>query len=130
MLSTVTPRSLLLALLVIGCSKDPPAPPAPAPPASAPPPSPGNAADPCVDIRKRFDAALATRTDACATAADCGCYNPVGGPHLGCGGVTDAPTVAKLAAIEREFHARSCAWTHNCAAWACTPSCVNKRCTR
>jgi hypothetical protein len=133
-ITTVTARTLLLVLLLAGCSNDPPTarePGAAALPATAPPraTAAGDAPDVCAGIRRRFDAALAARTDSCSTAADCGCYNPVGGPHLGCGGVTDTATVAKLAEIEQEFHARRCAWTHNCAAWTCAPACVNKRCT-
>jgi hypothetical protein len=62
----------------------------------------------CADIRARFNAAHAARTDVCKSDGDCGCFNPVGGPQLGCGGVTDAATVAKLSVIEAEFHAASC----------------------
>jgi len=125
----VSPRTLLLVLLTIGlgCSNDPPA---ARESGGAKPAAPAGSADACAEIRRRFDAALATRTDACATDADCGCYNPVAGPHLGCGGVTDAATVARLAAIQQEFHAKQCAWTHNCAAWACAPKCVSKRCSQ
>jgi hypothetical protein len=123
----VLPRTMLLVLLAVGCAKEAPPAPTSAPPAPAT--APAGATDACVDIRGRFDAALAKRTDACSTAADCGCYNPVGGPHLGCGGVADAATVARLAAIEQELHARRCAWTHSCAASACAPRCVGGRCT-
>lgn len=122
----MTSRSLLLILLAVGCSSE--APPAATATATAPPPP--AATDACADIRRRFDAALGKRTDACSTAADCGCFNPVGGPHLGCGGVTDAATVAGLAAIEKDFHAQRCAWTHSCAAWACAPRCIDQRCTQ
>jgi hypothetical protein len=131
----VTARTLLLILLLGSCSGDPPAARDPGGGGSATtvPPrvtAPADAADACAEIRRRFDAALATRTDRCGTAADCGCYNPVGGPLLGCGGVADAATVAKLAEIEKEFHARRCAWTHQCGPWACAPQCVNQRCTQ
>lgn len=86
--------------------------------------------DPCADIRARFNAVHAARTDTCKSAGDCACFNPVGGPQLGCGGVTDATTAKKLAAIEAEFHAASCPWTHNCGPWKCEPQCVAGRCTR
>ena len=129
----VTARTLILVLLVVGCSSDPPAAPKTGGSGSVTATSPGtpapaDAADACAEVRRRFDAALATRTDGCSTAADCGCYNPVGGPHLVCGGVTVAATVAKLTEIEKEFHAGRCAWTHQCGPWACAPKCVNQRC--
>jgi hypothetical protein len=133
----MTVRTLLLVLLVVGCSSEPPAAPKSGgrgsatvtPPETTAPADAADAGDACAEIRRRFDAALATRTDRCSTAADCGCYNPVGGQHLGCGGVSDAATVAKLAEIEKEFHARRCTWTHQCGPWACAPQCVNQRCT-
>jgi hypothetical protein len=92
-------------------------------------PAPSAPPDRCADIRARFRATYAARTDACTTDSDCGCWAPVGGPEMHCGGVTDATTAAKLADIEREFHAASCAWTHQCAAWACRPRCVASRCS-
>jgi hypothetical protein len=95
-------------------------------PAAATTPASANA---CADIRARFNAAHAKRTDTCSADSDCACFNPVGGPQLGCGGVTDAATSKKLGAIEAEFHAASCPWTHNCAAWACAPKCVAGRCS-
>lgn len=101
---------------------------------STPPQGSGSAppkaepADPCDAIRGRFNATHAARKDTCTTDTDCACYNPVGGPQLGCGGVTDAATAAKLAEIEKEFHAARCAWTHQCGARVCTPKCNAGRC--
>lgn len=97
-------------------------------PATREPPSAagGNA---CADIRARFNAEHAKRTDACSANSDCGCFDPVGGPALGCGGVTDSATSKKLDAIEAEFHAASCPWTHQCAASVCAPKCVAGRCS-
>jgi hypothetical protein len=86
------------------------------------------AVTPCASIRARFNEAHAKRTDTCSTNSDCACFNPVGGPQLGCGGVTDAATSKKLDAIEAEFHAASCPWTHQCPASACMPKCVSGRC--
>jgi hypothetical protein len=132
--------SLVVAVVfLIACGSETkpgaPAPVAPPPAGSAappatPPPATADAADPCPAIRARFAAALAARTDACKTDGDCACYNPVGGDDEGCGGVTDAPTAKQLETIEAEFHAASCRFTHNCAAWQCAPKCKAGRCGR
>lgn len=125
----------LLAALVLGCSSERPPAPHPAPVAPAPAITAPRVdaagtpdADACVAIRARFAQVLAARTDRCDTDADCACYNPVGGPDEGCGGVTDATTARALAAIEVEFHAAKCPWTHNCGAWGCAPTCDQHRC--
>ncbi len=111
-------------------------PPAPSPPGStSPPPAPvsppaATAAappDPCADIRSRFAAELAKRSDKCTTAADCRCYGAEGG---GCGGVTDSATAERLAPISKEFHDAKCRYTAECAAWACAPKCQNGLCRR
>ena len=103
--------------------------PTPAAPTSTTPAGPSTS-DTCAAIRARFNAVHAARTDDCVSDADCGCFNPVGGPHLGCSGVTDVATANKLQDIQREFHAASCPWTHNCAAQLCAPKCRSGRCSR
>ena len=117
----------IVAAFVVACSSKSP-PPSPAPVGSGSSAGSAVATDPCVAIRARFAAALATRTDTCTTAADCVCYNPVGGSDEGCGGVTDAGTGAKLAALQKEFDTAACHYTHNCAAWSCVPVCTAGRC--
>jgi hypothetical protein len=82
----------------------------------------------CNEIRARFDARLERATNACSSDADCGCYNPVGGEKLGCGGVTDVAAARELASIEKEFHAVPCEWTHQCGSQVCTPKCESGRC--
>jgi hypothetical protein len=126
----VAVRVIVVVALAACSSKGQPAPdPMPAPVVLDATPAP-KPVDACADIRARFTAMYATRTDTCTTAADCGCYNPVGGPEMGCGGVTDATTVAKLGAIQQEFHAAGCQFTHDCAAWQCDPKCTAGRCSR
>lgn len=129
----------LLVLLACACGREQVAPvepsPSPAPPAPEPTPAPTVAApapsaapaDPCQEIRDRFNAELAKRTDQCKTASDCACHGAEGG---GCGGVTDGATAARLAPISKEFHDTKCRYTVQCAPWACEPRCQNGRCTR
>jgi hypothetical protein len=118
---------LVVALLVGACGPEPdPRTSHPvAEPSAAAPASPF--ADRCEPPRARFRAASVAATGACATDAECGCFNPVV-DEAGCGGVTDATTAAALAAIERDFHAASCPWPHQCAPWACEPTCRAGRC--
>lgn len=128
-----------LVLLACACGREQVAPvepsPSPAPPAPEPTPAPTVAAtapsaapaDPCQEIRDRFNAELAKRTDQCKTASDCACHGAEGG---GCGGVTDGATAARLAPISKEFHDTRCRYTVQCAPWACEPRCQNGRCTR
>lgn len=117
-------QNVLLIVWVLGCDTSSAGGPATAGSGS------GSVSARCEDIRSRFRATLAKRTDACKTAADCGCYNPVGGPDEGCGGVTDNATIAKLDVLQREFEKVPCAWTHQCGAWACAPRCDAGRCMR
>jgi hypothetical protein len=120
------------ASLALGCAGDRAATPRDEPAQRAEPAAPRDEPaaqdvpppdDRCAAIRARFTAVHAERTDTCKQDADCACFNPVGGPALGCGGVTDAKTGAELAAIEREFHAASCEWTHQCGPSRCDPQC-------
>jgi hypothetical protein len=107
----------------------PASPPAPAPsPATTPAAPPADAGDArCADIRARFNAELAKRTDRCSAAADCACYGAEGG---GCGGVTDRATADRVRPISEEFHAAKCRYQVHCAPWACEPKCQNGRCVR
>jgi hypothetical protein len=103
-----------------------------APPTAASTPAPvadgaTGGTDRCADIRARFNAELAKKSDACTTAADCACYGAEGG---GCGGVTDSATARRLAPISEEFHKENCRYTALCAAWSCAPKCVNGLCRR
>jgi hypothetical protein len=81
----------------------------------------------CSIIASRFRSTLRLASGSCATAADCGCYNPVI-EEAGCGGVTDGVTAAKLGTIEADFHKASCPWPHVCAASACAPQCSSGKC--
>jgi hypothetical protein len=80
----------------------------------------------CSAIGRRFRAEL-DKGGACATDADCGCYNPVAS-GLACGGVTDRATAGRLSLLEVEFHAAKCPWPHQCAAQVCAPKCRAGRC--
>ncbi|GMV16441.1 MAG: hypothetical protein HS104_18975 [Polyangiaceae bacterium] len=125
--------------LQIACGREQVAPVEPATPPATPAPEPtpvptvaatvpsAAPADPCQEIRDRFNAELAKRTDQCKTASDCACHGAEGG---GCGGVTDSATAKRLAPISKEFHDSKCRYTVQCAAWACEPKCQNGRCTR
>jgi len=116
---------------VAACSKSAGDPNVGAP--STPTPESGSAAGPastsCDVIAARFRTALSATAGTCRTDADCACYNPVI-TEAGCGGITDATTAAQLAAIEREFHAASCPWPHQCAAMSCQPHCASGRCAQ
>jgi hypothetical protein len=83
----------------------------------------------CRELAERFQRVLDQASGTCSASTDCGCYNPVSA-RAGCGGVTDAKAAAKLAEIEREFHAQDCPWPRQCAPWACAPRCASGRCTR
>jgi hypothetical protein len=134
-------RVFAIALVVLtGCARDrsstptatTPATPTPTPtpttPTPSPTPAPAPAAnDACAEIRTRFNAELAKKTDACNADADCACYGAEGG---GCGGVTDSATAGRLAPISKEFHDKSCPYLVHCAAWACAPKCQNGHCSR
>ncbi len=102
--------------------------PAPATPAENEP-TPASPVSRCDEIATRFLAAVSAGTGECASSQDCGCYNPVHG-GLGCGGVTDATTIAQLSSLEAEFHAASCPWPHQCGPWACAPRCESGRCAQ
>lgn len=140
-------RHAWLCLSLLGCAaSDPsggdpsassgpraPASSGPAPSAAPPGARPTWAVDgdtpACADVRRRFSETLAKATGACATAADCGCYDPVAA-GLGCGGVTDAATAKALRDVEAELHANRCRWPHSCGPWACAPRCESGRCAR
>lgn len=126
---------LAFALFAIGCNREarqnPPAPSDPAPTSTlAPTPTSTPApvvSDPCDEIRTRFNAELAKKTDACSGNADCACYGAEGG---GCGGVTDKATATRLTPISKEFHDKGCRYLVQCAAWACAPKCQNGHCSQ
>ena len=129
-------RACLVALtLLVGCGAEPSVPSSgpPEPSAVAPlvppaaPPVPAAVADPCEVHRASFRAAIASATGTCTADAECGCFNPVVG-EAGCGGITDAVTAARMAAIEAAFHAADCPWPHACGPWSCTPVCREGRC--
>jgi hypothetical protein len=81
----------------------------------------------CAAIAERFRQTLASASGACATDADCGCYNPVVA-EAGCGGVTDQHTAVALGELQTEFLASGCDWPHQCGPWACEPRCDDGRC--
>lgn len=118
---------LALVLAIVACDKHERAVPG-APSGSASAVTSDAVGRDCDAIRKAHVDALAMASGACTTAADCACYNPVGGPPQGCGGVTDATTATTLSAIERDFHAARCQYTHQCGASVCAPRCDAGRC--
>jgi hypothetical protein len=126
---------LVVVVVLVGCNREARQnPPAPSDPASLPAPTPAptptptpTVDDPCAEIRTRFNAELAKKTDACNTDADCACHGAEGG---GCGGVTDKATATRLAPISKEFHDKGCRYLVQCAAWACAPKCQNGRCSQ
>lgn len=115
-------RALCLTVWLLACGTD-----AAPPPSTPSEPPPTAVVDPCTLHRAAFRAAMATATGTCIADADCGCFNPVV-EEAGCGGITDAATAARMAAIEADFHRDGCPWPHLCGPWACTPVCREGRC--
>jgi hypothetical protein len=92
-------------------------------------PLPDPITHPCVVAAAQYDQTIAQGSVACAADSDCGCY--AGGiGKSGCGGVSSAATVAKLAGVAKRFHDMKCRTTVDCAAWACRPKCEGGRCRR
>ena len=85
---------------------------------------------PCVVAAAQYTAAIRKGSDVCSVDADCGCYQGGIGEKSGCGGVLNEKSVAELDAIARRFHDMKCDTTVDCAAWACTPRCLEGHCRR
>ena len=85
------------------------------------------AAADCDGMTAEFAAVRRRGSQACTSDADCACFNGLD-PAVPCGGAMDAKTVAKLREIEKDFAAKSCKLSHQCAAQVCSPTCVAGQC--
>lgn len=138
---------LVVALFTSACSSNPapvPAAAAPAPSAEASseptaaeetPPAPTASAAPlkgCPAHLAEFDETLATATSECSHDADCMCFADGLAHARGseCGGVVDAKTGKKLAAIQRKAKKDNCSNGSMCEPWTCAPVCEGGRCQK
>ena len=124
------------------------APPCPAPPSSSPRSSPvqpvtrrrrrlrarrrdqprsppAEPEDICGPLVTELTHILNTGSTACAETSDCNCYGGGMEPRSTCGRIANRATLARLRKTATRFRASACYPTMNCAAWACTPSCVH-----
>jgi hypothetical protein len=114
-------RSLVaLAAVAIACQK----PPAPIASEAAAPVSSSSSS--CASTVASYDALVAAG-GACASDADCLCFNGGVSQKTPCGGVTDKASAAKLDKLVGDYESGHCD-SLMCAAQICTPSCNAGKC--
>lgn len=120
---------LSFALSLAGCNTCSGSASTPPPDGTTAAPTPDPITHPCVVTAAQYSIAIEKGSDACASDADCGCYQG-GIGKSGCGGVLNKESVSKLDVIAKSFHAMKCQPSVDCAAWACQPRCEAGHCKR
>jgi hypothetical protein len=82
----------------------------------------------CADKVAEFDR-IVESGGACTKDADCACFPGGIATKHSCGGVTDVGSNQKLESYARDFRTSGCTNSVQCAAWVCSPTCRDGRCS-
>jgi hypothetical protein len=116
--SAVVASVLLACLSAAGCSKC----------STREDPGGRGVVGPCELLVEEFLTTRRAGTLSCSEDKDCACFDGVDS-EVPCGGVIDAKTAQKLAAIEKKMNGPlACTLSHQCAAQICNPGCVSGKC--